>query len=154
MIDERGSNRVVYGNSGISSVTLDAHTVLEIGSITKVMTALLLTGMAARGEVALDEPIARFLPPSVTLHERGAAIALLNLAPIAPACPSYLATFLPTGGLTPILSLITQSISSITFSQAVCLATPREPNSNIPVSVLDCSALRLHGGPRKATRIS
>jgi serine-type D-Ala-D-Ala carboxypeptidase/endopeptidase len=80
VIDEDGMNRVTYGSSGVSNVAMDAHTVFEIGSITKVMTALLLTDMAARGEVAVDDPVAKYLPASVTVRERGRPITLLSLA--------------------------------------------------------------------------
>jgi len=41
----------------------DEHTAFEIGSITKTMTAALLAETIARGEVTLDDPIARLLPP-------------------------------------------------------------------------------------------
>src|SRR6516164_3622659 len=41
-------------------ITLD--TVFEIGSITKVFTALLLADMVRRSEVGLDDPVARHLP--------------------------------------------------------------------------------------------
>jgi CubicO group peptidase (beta-lactamase class C family) len=39
-----------------------SETVFEIGSITKVFTALLLCAMARSGEVGLDDPVARHLP--------------------------------------------------------------------------------------------
>jgi D-alanyl-D-alanine-carboxypeptidase/D-alanyl-D-alanine-endopeptidase len=80
VIDEGGTSRVAYGSSGIPNVALDPHTVFEIGSITKVLTALMLADMAARGEVAIDDPVAKYLPPSLTLHERGRPITLLDLA--------------------------------------------------------------------------
>ena len=38
-----------------------SETVFEIGSITKVFTALLLADMARRGKVGLDDPVARHL---------------------------------------------------------------------------------------------
>src|SRR5262245_37207383 len=41
----------------------DEHTAFEIGSVTKTMTAALLAEFIARGEAALDDPIARLLPP-------------------------------------------------------------------------------------------
>jgi D-alanyl-D-alanine-carboxypeptidase/D-alanyl-D-alanine-endopeptidase len=41
----------------------DEHTAFEIGSVTKTMTAALLAEFIARGEVALDDPIAKLLPP-------------------------------------------------------------------------------------------
>lgn len=42
---------------------MDGGTVFENGSITKVFTALLLVDMAVHGEVALADPVAKFLPP-------------------------------------------------------------------------------------------
>src|SRR6185503_6821048 len=45
---------------------VDGDTVFEIGSVTKVFTALLLADMVQRGEVALADPLARYLPEGVT----------------------------------------------------------------------------------------
>jgi serine-type D-Ala-D-Ala carboxypeptidase/endopeptidase len=89
VIDEGGTSRVTYGSSGVPKVALDAHAVFEIGSITKVMTALMLADMAARGEVAVDDPVAKYLPPSVTLHERGRPITLLDLATYSSGLPKW-----------------------------------------------------------------
>jgi len=56
-------------------------TVFEIGSITKVFTALLLADMVERQEVALDDPVSKYLPSSVTVPARnGRAITLADLA--------------------------------------------------------------------------
>ena len=89
VIDEGGTSRVAYGSSGIPNVALDPHTVFEIGSITKVLTALMLADMAARGEVAIDDPVAKYLPPSLTLHERGRPITLLDLATYNAGLPRW-----------------------------------------------------------------
>jgi CubicO group peptidase (beta-lactamase class C family) len=80
VVDESGASLAAYGSSGVPDVALDAQTVFEIGSVTKVFTALMLTDMAARGEVALDDPVAKYLPLSARLHERGRPITLLDLA--------------------------------------------------------------------------
>src|SRR5713101_8714645 len=45
----------------------DEHTAFEIGSVTKTMTAALLGEFIARGEVALNDPIAKLLPPGTTV---------------------------------------------------------------------------------------
>lgn len=45
----------------------DDRTLWEIGSVTKVFTALLLADAVVRGEVALETPIAELLPPDVEL---------------------------------------------------------------------------------------
>src|SRR5262245_27084405 len=42
---------------------LNGESVFEIGSITKVLTALLLADMAERGEVAVTDPLTRYLAP-------------------------------------------------------------------------------------------
>src|ERR1039458_1247992 len=58
---EAGRQKIVaYGRCGASNDRpLDGDTVFEIGSITKVFTALLLTEMVTRGEVALDDPASK-----------------------------------------------------------------------------------------------
>jgi CubicO group peptidase (beta-lactamase class C family) len=45
----------------------DEHTAFEIGSVTKTMTAALLAEYIARGEVTLDDPIAKLLPPGTSV---------------------------------------------------------------------------------------
>ncbi len=60
---------------------LDGDSVFEIGSITKVFTALLLADMVGRGEVALDDPVARYLPPEGRPQAfDGKDMSLLDLA--------------------------------------------------------------------------
>jgi len=61
--------------------TLDGHTIFEIGSITKVFTSLLLADMVERKEVALTDPVSKYLPANVKMPERnGRQITLENLA--------------------------------------------------------------------------
>lgn len=70
----------VAGKSG-SAVPLDSNTVFEIGSVTKVFTTALLSEMVQRGDVRLDDPIARYLPSTVRVPSRnGRPITLLELA--------------------------------------------------------------------------
>ena len=64
------------GNRAVKSDTL-----FEIGSLTKVFTALLLTDMAARGHVTITDPVAKYLPPNARSPARfGRAISLADLA--------------------------------------------------------------------------
>ncbi len=60
--DDAGSRLTFLGHSGAPDGALNGDTVFEIMSITKVLTALLLAEMVERGEVALDDPVARYLP--------------------------------------------------------------------------------------------
>ncbi|HEX7124022.1 MAG TPA: serine hydrolase domain-containing protein [Gemmatimonadaceae bacterium] len=79
---EDGRTRIVaYGRSGAPNGALDGNTVFEIGSITKVFTGTLLALMAERGEVALDAPVAQYLPSSVRMPSRnGRQITLEDLS--------------------------------------------------------------------------
>jgi serine-type D-Ala-D-Ala carboxypeptidase/endopeptidase len=59
----------------------DGDTIYEIGSISKVFTSLLLADMIERGEVTADTPVAKLLPATVRVPERGGKqITLLDLS--------------------------------------------------------------------------
>jgi CubicO group peptidase (beta-lactamase class C family) len=61
--------------------TVDAHTLFEIGSITKLMTANLLAQFVNEGRVGLDDPVSTLLPDGVSVPEfRGQKITLRHLA--------------------------------------------------------------------------
>jgi D-alanyl-D-alanine-carboxypeptidase/D-alanyl-D-alanine-endopeptidase len=75
-----GAEVKAYGRSGTAR-PLDERSLLEIGSVTKTFTALLLAEMAARGEVRLDDPIGAYLPSGVRTPKRaGREITLEDLA--------------------------------------------------------------------------
>ncbi len=93
--DKRGTRTFTYGSSGVPGVALDAETTFEIGSLTKVLTALILADMVTRGEVAFDDPVAKYLPPSVTLRVRGRPITLLDLATYTSGLPNIPGNFRP-----------------------------------------------------------
>lgn len=81
-IGPNGRSIVAHGSfGGLDPRPVDGDTVFEIGSVTKVFTGLLLADMAARGEVALTDPVSRYLPLNVVVPERGGkAITLVDLA--------------------------------------------------------------------------
>jgi CubicO group peptidase (beta-lactamase class C family) len=86
-----GRRLVSYGhfNPG-DERPLDGDTVFEIGSVTKVFTALLLADMVERGELRLDDPVAKYLPAGVKLPERqGHAITLVDLATQTSGLPFF-----------------------------------------------------------------
>lgn len=59
----------------------DSQTMFEIGSMTKVFTSLLLADMVERGEVGLDDPISKWLPPGTVVPSfDGKPITLIDLA--------------------------------------------------------------------------
>ncbi|MFN2633604.1 MAG: serine hydrolase, partial [Thermoanaerobaculia bacterium] len=75
------AKRVIAAGVSGADRPLDGDTVFEIGSITKVFTASLLSDMVHRGEVRLDDPISKYLPSNVRAPSRnGRQITLLDLA--------------------------------------------------------------------------
>src|SRR6185369_13989249 len=81
---------------GLVAAFLDGDTVFEIGSITKVFTGLLFADMVLRGEVAPDDPAAKFLPASVKMPDfEGAPITLLDLATYTSGLPRMPSNFAP-----------------------------------------------------------
>jgi serine-type D-Ala-D-Ala carboxypeptidase/endopeptidase len=82
LIDRQGRQIISYGRlSQADSRQPDGDTVFEIGSITKVFTALALADMAERGELQLTDPIEKFLPKTVNLPTRnGKSMTLIDLA--------------------------------------------------------------------------
>lgn len=62
--------------------------VFDVGSITKLFTALLLADMVSQGEVGLDDPLERFLPAGVRAPRwQGRHITLVDLATHTSALP-------------------------------------------------------------------
>lgn len=82
VIEPKGTRVVAYGSLDQGDKrTLDGDTIFEIGSVTEVFTSLLLADMVQRGEVALSDPVAKYLPEGVKVPERGGRrITLEDLA--------------------------------------------------------------------------
>src|SRR5690606_9535931 len=82
VIEPEGRRVVAYGSAGAEADRpVDGDTLFEIGSVTKVFTALLLVDSVERGEVALDDPVEMYLPTGVDVPERGGrSITLRELA--------------------------------------------------------------------------
>ncbi|MCA9253451.1 MAG: serine hydrolase [Phycisphaerales bacterium] len=82
VIDANGSTVMGEGwtkRNGGNKV--DGDTVYEIGSITKAFTGILLADMVTKGEVALDDPISKYLPDDIdTPTKDDKEITLKNLS--------------------------------------------------------------------------
>jgi CubicO group peptidase (beta-lactamase class C family) len=88
VIEPSGRRIVAYGSfSNGDKRSVDGDTVFEIGSTTKVFTSLLLADMVQHGEVALTDPVAKYLPAGVKVPERGRAITLEDLSRHRSALP-------------------------------------------------------------------
>lgn len=97
VLEANGSARVVVaGSAGEGARSLSDRTLFEIGSVTKTFTGALLAEMARRGEVSLDDPVARYLPASVRMPTRnGRHITLLDLATHRSGLPALPTNFAP-----------------------------------------------------------
>jgi CubicO group peptidase (beta-lactamase class C family) len=92
----RAPRIVSAGVSGLAGVPLNGNTLFEIGSVTKTFTGSLLAEMVARGEVKLDDPVAKYLPANVHVPSRGGKqITLLDLATQSSGLPRLPANMHP-----------------------------------------------------------
>src|SRR6266853_141167 len=82
LVDERSSRVLAAGRLDNGTwQEINGDTVFEIGSVTKTFTTLLLQDMVERGEMKLDDPVAKYLPESVKVPAHNAKqITLLDLA--------------------------------------------------------------------------
>jgi D-alanyl-D-alanine-carboxypeptidase/D-alanyl-D-alanine-endopeptidase len=81
-LEADGSRRILeYGDPGPGARPLGPRSAFEIGSITKTFTGTLLADMVRRGEMALDDPVQKYLPDGVTMPMwEGREITLLDLS--------------------------------------------------------------------------
>jgi CubicO group peptidase (beta-lactamase class C family) len=67
VVENGSTTQVYFCSNAIPERALDERTAFEIGSITKTMTAALLVEIIGRGEIAIDDPLAKLLPPGTNL---------------------------------------------------------------------------------------
>ncbi len=149
LLDADGTRRIVaYGRSdGPGDRPLDGATVFEIGSVTKVYTCSLLSQMAGRGEVRLDQPVAELLPKQVRVPARGdTAITLLDLATQHSGLPRLPGNLKPKNPANPYADYTVDQLYAFLSGYTL----PRAPGaryeySNLGVGLLG-HALALRGG--------
>ncbi len=102
VIDPSGRRTIAYASTKKGEGPVDADTVFEIGSVTKVFTSLLLAEAVRRGEVALTDPVSKYLPPNVKVPERGGKkITLVDLATHTSGLPRMPTNFHPKDPANP-----------------------------------------------------
>jgi CubicO group peptidase (beta-lactamase class C family) len=101
LVDERGTRIISAGKlDNGTREEVNGDTIFEIGSITKTLTALLSLDMVERGEMKLDDPVAKYLPKSVTVPtHNGKEMTLLSLAEHTSGLPRDPNNLTPTRGL-------------------------------------------------------
>lgn len=103
LIDPTGATYFSEGKMAASGEEKpDEATVYEIGSITKVFTAILLADAVKRGEVNYDDPISTHLPEGiVTPKTNGKSITLEHLSVQTSGLPRMPSNFKPKNYLNP-----------------------------------------------------
>ena len=103
VVDHTGRRVIGYGALDKGETrSLNGDTIFEIGSVTKVFTSLLLADMAAHNEVALSDPISKYLPSDVKAPERnGQSITLKDLAMHTSGLPRLPTNFMPKDSTNP-----------------------------------------------------
>lgn len=103
IIEPQGRRVISYGKLDKDDARpLNGDTVFEIGSVTKVFTSLLLEDMVQRGEVALNDPMSKYLQEGVKVPERGGrSIALVDLSTHTSGLPRMPNNFHPKDATNP-----------------------------------------------------
>ena len=103
VVDSTGRRTISYGKFDAGdNRAVDGNTIFEIGSVTKVFTSLLLADMVQRGEVALTDPVAKYLPAGVKMPEHnGRQITLQDLATHTSGLPRLPSNLSPKDAANP-----------------------------------------------------
>ncbi len=103
VIDAKGRRVVAYGSLAKDDKRpLNGDTIFEIGSMTKVFTSLVLMDMVQKGEVALTDPVSKYLPESVKVPERNnQKITLQDLSTQSSGLPRMPSNFKPKDPANP-----------------------------------------------------
>jgi serine-type D-Ala-D-Ala carboxypeptidase/endopeptidase len=112
ILEPDGSTRILQaGSAGEGARPLGRQTVFEIGSINKTFTGTILADMVARGEVALDDPVQKYLPADVRVPTRnGREITLLDLATHRSGLPRLPENFVPADTGNPYAQYSVQTV--------------------------------------------
>jgi CubicO group peptidase (beta-lactamase class C family) len=146
LLEPDGRRRIVaYGNPAPGQPPLDGNSVFEIGSITKVFTGTLLAQMTLDGEVALDDPVTKFLPRTVDVPERSGRRITLRLL-------STHRSGLPRDPADAVVNFYADYTVPRMYAWLSTYALPRDPGtefeySNIGVALLGHALSRAAGRP-------
>ena len=138
VIGPNGRRLNAYGNLAKADPrVVDGDTIFEIGSISKVFTSLVLADMVSRGEVALDDPAAKYLPEHVKMPERnGKSITLLDLSTHRSGLPNVI-NLKPRGPTNPDAGYSVDDLYQFLSHYEL----PRDPGSEFEYSNLGAGLL-------------
>jgi len=148
MISPAGRRVVAYGAPDIGDPRrVDGETLFEIGSISKTFIALVLQDMALKGEVGLDDPVAKYLPPGTKVPSHGGkAITLRELATHTAGLPHDI----PNPNVKRMDEMLDNMTEARLYSFLAAYELPRDPGeawdySNLGVGLLGVALSRRAG---------
>jgi CubicO group peptidase (beta-lactamase class C family) len=148
LLEPDGRTRVVaYGDPGPGQPPLDGNSVFEIGSISKVFTSTALAVLVQQGRVSLDDPVQKYLPPSVHVPSRnGKQITLGSLAEQNSGLPRMPTNFHPANNANPYVDYGAAQLYEFLNGYQL----PRDPGadfeySNVGVGLLGLALARATG---------
>jgi CubicO group peptidase (beta-lactamase class C family) len=153
--DSGRTHFVAVGSAGAGSPSLDAHTILEIGSISKTFTSLLLAGDVIRGDVRLNEAVADLLPTgTVVPSSHGTQITLEELATHRSGLPRLPTNLAPVDSADPYADYDAKKLYGFLASYTL----PRAPGdsaeySNLGAGLLGYALTRRAGAPSWAALV-
>lgn len=102
LLDADGPRYLAVGSSGRADLPLDTATVFEAGSVTKVLTADLLSLLDAQGAISLDDPVTAHLAEIDALEDpQGRPVRLVDLATHTSGLPRIPTNLAPDDALDP-----------------------------------------------------
>ncbi|MBW3661188.1 MAG: beta-lactamase family protein [Gemmatimonadetes bacterium] len=148
ILEADGSTRVLSaGTGGPDTRPLGALSVFEIGSINKTFTGTLLADMVARGEVALDDPVSKYLPDDVTVPSyEGREITLLDLVAHHSGLPRVAGNHMPDDPANPYGNYTVETMYAFLSSHELRRAPGEEfEYSNLGMGLLGHALARAAG---------
>jgi D-alanyl-D-alanine-carboxypeptidase/D-alanyl-D-alanine-endopeptidase len=111
-INTNGKEVICAGQTALGNAKQpDGNTLYEIGSISKVFTAIILADMVIKKQLSLNDPISKYLPATVKTPQRnGAAITLLDLATHRSGLPRMPDNFNPKDPNNPYIDYTVQQL--------------------------------------------
>lgn len=147
-ITAAGTLKSVRCAEGLGS-RLKPDAVIEIGSISKAFLGVLLADASLRGEVKLDDPLAKHLSPDATLPSFGSTtITLLDLATHNAGVPRLPPGFAPVNPADPYAALNeTSLLAALAASKLERNPGARYEYSNFGAMLLSLALSRASGKP-------
>jgi D-alanyl-D-alanine-carboxypeptidase/D-alanyl-D-alanine-endopeptidase len=145
VIEDGTTAQAYFCANAKSGRSIDDRTAFEIGSITKTMTAALLAEIIGRGEIAIDAPLTKLLPPGTEVPSfNGTHITVGNIVTHTSGLPSF--PWRPTDLSSPYARLTEADLlDTLAETQLKCAPGSQREESNFALMVLSYALAKRSG---------